>query len=89
MLTIRALHYQQGGHPLLTDVALEIFRGERIGLVGRNGCGKSTLLRLIAGTIEPDQGEVNRHTGITIAQVEQELSTSARSVLDFTLDGDV
>ncbi len=89
MLTIRALHYQQGGYPLLADVGFEIFRGERIGLVGRNGCGKSTLLRLVAGAIEPDQGQVSRHTGVVTAEVEQEVAASERSVLDCTLDGDV
>ncbi len=88
MLTIRSVQYQQGPHPLLTDVTLEVFRGERVGLVGRNGCGKSTLLRLLSGAIEPDQGEIARHTGVVTAQVEQELDASERSVLDFALDGD-
>ncbi len=89
MLTIRGLDYQQAGHRLLADVDLEVFRGQRIGLVGRNGCGKSTLLRLMAGTLEPDRGEVGRHPGIAIAEVEQELTAGDRSVLDVALDGDV
>ena len=32
-------------------------RGERVGVVGENGAGKSVLLRLLAGQIEPDEGE--------------------------------
>ena len=35
---------------------LEVYEGDRIGLVGLNGAGKSTLLRLIAGDIIPEQG---------------------------------
>ena len=37
---------------------LEIFEGDRIGLVGLNGSGKSTLLRLLMGELEPDEGTV-------------------------------
>lgn len=42
----------------LRGLNLEIRRGEKLGIVGRNGCGKSTLLRLLAGIIEPDEGEI-------------------------------
>jgi len=43
---------------ILSDITLEIKRGESLGIVGRNGCGKSTLLRTIAGIIKPDKGTV-------------------------------
>lgn len=52
-----------GAHPerapwALRGLNLEVRRGEKLGVVGRNGCGKSTLLRLLAGIIEPDEGSV-------------------------------
>lgn len=40
----------------LKGLNLEIKKGEKLGVVGRNGCGKSTLLKLLAGIITPDEG---------------------------------
>lgn len=40
---------------------LAIHQFDRIGIVGKNGAGKSTLLKLLAGTIQPIKGKVERH----------------------------
>jgi lipopolysaccharide transport system ATP-binding protein len=53
----------------LSDVTLEVRRGETVGLVGRNGSGKSTLLQLVAGTLAPTSGVV-RTTGRVAALLE-------------------
>lgn len=37
----------------------DIYKGECIGILGRNGCGKSTLIRLLAGVFPVDKGEIN------------------------------
>lgn len=41
---------------VLKDLDLTIYKGECLGVMGRNGCGKSTLLRTIAGIMTPDGG---------------------------------
>jgi macrolide transport system ATP-binding/permease protein len=51
---VRAL----GTRRVLDGVSLTAAPGQRIGLIGENGAGKSTLLRLLAGTNEPDAGDV-------------------------------
>ncbi|SES64916.1 ATP-binding cassette, subfamily F, member 3 [Nitrosomonas marina] len=88
MLTIQSLTFLQGGIPLLQDCYLQIFAGQRVGLVGCNGSGKSTLFRLIRGAIKPDAGEINLQAGKTIAFVEQEIIDSEQPALEFVLDGD-
>lgn len=42
----------------LTDLALEVVKGEIVTLLGRSGSGKSTLLRCISGIDRPDQGRI-------------------------------
>jgi len=45
-----------GDEPVLLDVALEVARGERVGVVGPNGAGKSALLATLAGELAPVAG---------------------------------
>ncbi|MFT7484468.1 MAG: ATP-binding cassette subfamily F protein uup, partial [Candidatus Paceibacteria bacterium] len=83
---------QSFGHgALLDEAALQIERGERIGLLGRNGCGKSTLLRILAGSQDPDSGTVRRRPGLTVADLPQEvprdLAGTVRELLHAPLAG--
>ncbi|HEY9651183.1 MAG TPA: ATP-binding cassette domain-containing protein, partial [Coleofasciculaceae cyanobacterium] len=57
---------------VLKDVNWEVKSGDRIGLVGVNGAGKSTQLKIIAGEIEPTDGEVIRPASLHIAYLTQE-----------------
>lgn len=43
----------------VSDFSLEVAEGELVSLLGPSGCGKSTTLRLIAGLIDPDEGEIS------------------------------
>lgn len=43
---------------LLKDICLKVYKGERIGIIGKNGCGKSTLLKLIANKFPLDSGSI-------------------------------
>jgi D-xylose transport system ATP-binding protein len=60
----------------LTDVSLELYPGEVIGLVGDNGAGKSTLVKSISGVNPADSGEIyleGEHIRVTSPQVANKL----------------
>ena len=44
--------------PVLSDVDLDVYRGQSVGLIGSNGAGKSTLLKLVTGVLNPTQGSL-------------------------------
>ncbi len=75
-LSLSRVSFSWGGPLLLDGVDLEIDRGERIGLLGRNGTGKSTLMRILAGEIDPDDGQILRASGLRVARLAQEVPQS-------------
>jgi ATP-binding cassette subfamily F protein uup len=70
-----------GRKPLLDAVDLQIRRGERVCLLGRNGEGKSSLLQLITRQIVPDSGEVWVRPGARVASLAQEVSPASDALV--------
>ena len=88
LISCQSLRVAFGGPLLLEGANLQIERGERVGLLGRNGEGKSTLLNVIMGTIAPDAGEVVRDAGLRLSLVEQRAPQSlGGSALDVIMSG--
>lgn len=58
VLSIRGVGKRYGPTHALTDVSLDLWRGEVLGLIGDNGAGKSTLVNVIAGVVPPDSGSI-------------------------------
>jgi ATP-binding cassette subfamily F protein uup len=73
LITLRDVSWGLGGAPLLDRVGLQIEKGERVCLLGRNGAGKSSLMRILAGDLVPDSGDIWIQQGATIGSLEQEL----------------
>jgi ATP-binding cassette subfamily F protein 3 len=63
-----------GAPPLIRDVNLIVYRGDRIGLVGPNGCGKSTLLKTLLGKLDPLGGVALRGHEVRVGYFDQKLS---------------
>ena len=60
VITTTGLELRAGSRILISDAALRVQPGDRIGLVGRNGAGKTTTLRMLAGEDSPYGGAVDR-----------------------------
>ena len=73
LITLREISWGFGGAPLLDGVSLQIEKGERVCLLGRNGAGKSSLIRILAGELEPDGGDIWIQQGAAVSMLEQEV----------------
>lgn len=61
LLSIRDLNKQYDDTPILSNINLDISKGEFISILGPSGCGKTTLLKLISGFGSPSSGEIFYH----------------------------
>ncbi|XAM00138.1 ABC-F family ATP-binding cassette domain-containing protein [Phycisphaeraceae bacterium D3-23] len=72
LLNARGLTKAYGTHTLFAGIGIGLVQGDRLGLIGPNGAGKSTLLKILAGLVEPDDGEITRRRQLTLAYVPQD-----------------
>jgi ATP-binding cassette subfamily F protein 3 len=89
MLNLSGVRLSRGSQVLIDGANLGIFRGEKVGIVGRNGSGKSTLLALIKGELTPEAGEYSAPPNLALAAVAQELPESDAPLVEYILDGDI
>ena len=72
-----------GDRDILKQVTLNLSSGDRCALAGANGSGKSTLMKIIAGTVTPDTGSIQRSAGISIVYLPQSgVTHSGRTLRD-------
>ncbi len=88
LVTITELTVSFGLDPVLDEANLNLERGERVCLVGRNGQGKSTLLKVLCGLVKPEHGHINTSPGLRMAMVSQEIpSDQVGTIFEVTLEG--
>lgn len=66
MLKIKNIKKSFKYNNVLTDINLNVKKGDLIHIKGVNGSGKSTLLKIIASLMEPDSGEIQFSPGVNL-----------------------
>ncbi len=88
LLQLSGISLTFGGNPVFDGLDLVVQGGDRVALVGRNGSGKSTLMKVMAGLVEPDQGQRIVPPGVTVGYMEQDPDLSAFATLgDYAASG--
>ena len=71
MISTSGISLRFGGRVLFENVSIKFSAGNCYGLIGANGSGKSTFLKILAGEIDPSQGEVSISPGERLAVLKQ------------------
>ena len=88
IVALEQISHAYGHLPLLENASLQIDRGERVAVIGRNGTGKSTLLQVVGGELIADRGTVWVQPGARITRLVQDVPLSTdRTVADVVGEG--
>ena len=61
ILSLNNIFYSIKNKEILSNINLDIYKGERLLILGENGCGKTTLLRIISKIIKPSKGCIKNY----------------------------
>jgi ATPase subunit of ABC transporter with duplicated ATPase domains len=70
--SVQGISKAYGERVLYNGFDMKIRRGERWCVMGKNGTGKTTLLRMVAGALEPDEGEVRLGANLKMGYFAQQ-----------------
>lgn len=71
VLTLENVAKSFGSKHLFSNISCNIFRGERVALIGPNGTGKTTLLKIICKKISKNSGVIQLGAGVSIGYYDQ------------------
>lgn len=89
MISLRGLGKRFGPKELFSNVSIELYPGQRYGLIGANGSGKTTFLKILVGDEPADDGAIVFASGTELGVLRQDrfLSDNER-ILDLAMAGD-
>ncbi len=73
VLEVKEVSLGYGAAPVVDSATFDVYRGERVGLIGRNGSGKTTILRALLGELAPITGEISIGSNVDVVYFDQEL----------------
>ena len=77
MIEAKNVRKSYKGRVVLSDMSLQVRRGETLVIIGRSGCGKSVFLKHTIGLIRPDSGEI-RVDGVSVAALSSKQMSAMR-----------
>lgn len=85
MLQLKNLTLAYGPKILIQDTTLQLYKGQHVGLVGKNGCGKTSLFKLILGQNHPEKGDFELPKNTLISYIEQEITAVETPLIEYVL----
>ncbi|MES2497838.1 MAG: ABC-F family ATP-binding cassette domain-containing protein [Pseudomonadota bacterium] len=88
MLNFSNLTVRLGGRTILNRASAALPPRARVGLIGRNGAGKSTLMKVMIGSMEADDGDLDKPRGLRIGYIAQEAPSGTTTPIESVLSAD-
>ncbi|MBD3761666.1 ABC-F family ATP-binding cassette domain-containing protein [Rhizorhabdus sp.] len=88
MLNFSNLTVRLGGRTILDRVSAALPPKSKVGLIGRNGAGKSTLMKVMIGSMEADDGEMEKPRDLRIGYIAQEAPSGTITPIEAVLAAD-
>ena len=89
LISTHSVSKSYGAQPLFSDISLQVFDNERLGLIGPNGAGKSTFLKILANIEPADSGEISRKRNIHMIYLPQNDVLDPEKTIEETLFHDI
>ncbi len=72
VLKVKNIEKSFGNKKVLNNISFNLYKGERVGIIGKNGIGKSTLLKIIVDKLKKDSGEVDFGSRVKMGYYDQD-----------------
>jgi ATP-binding cassette subfamily F protein 3 len=84
VLTVKNLKKSFGDNLIFENISMNVYKKDKVGIIGPNGIGKSTLFKILNNKIDKDEGEVKFGSRVIISYFDQEMENlnSENTVID-------
>ncbi|MBX7109454.1 MAG: ATP-binding cassette domain-containing protein [Chitinophagales bacterium] len=86
VISLKGIYKSFGELHVLSDVNLDVYKGENVVVLGRSGTGKSVLIKIISGLLKPDRGTVNV-LGLQVNELNEKQLQALRLKIGFSFQG--
>lgn len=72
VLSVKNLSKSFDGKKVLNNISFDMYKGDKVGIIGKNGIGKSTLLKILMGIKNQDDGEFKFGERVKLGYYDQD-----------------